>query len=72
MSEVKAIEARIRNLPPDEFAVLREWFHEFENACWDEQIASDCKEGKFGSLIKKAQTEYAQGNSNRTIPPCPK
>lgn len=63
MSEVKAIEARIRNLTTDEFAILRKWFHEFENACWDEQIASDCKAGKFNKLIEKARTEYAQGKA---------
>jgi len=45
MSEVESIEARIRDLPPQDFACLREWFHEFENECWDLQIASDCKAG---------------------------
>jgi hypothetical protein len=30
MSKVEAVEARIRDLPPLEFASLREWFHEFE------------------------------------------
>ncbi|WP_417912194.1 hypothetical protein [Candidatus Electronema sp. TJ] len=63
MSEVEAIEARIRSLPPSEFASLRKWFHEFENSCWDEQIASDCKAGKFSKLIAKARAEYAQGTA---------
>ena len=63
MSEVEAIEARIRDLPLQEFASLREWFHEFENECWDQQIASDFKSGKFNQLIKKARTEFAQGKA---------
>ena len=63
MSEVEAIEARIRNLPPEDFASLREWFHEFENECWDQQIASDFKAGKFDKLIEKAQAEFAQGKA---------
>ncbi|MEI6262040.1 MAG: hypothetical protein WCR46_19320 [Deltaproteobacteria bacterium] len=46
MSEVEAIESSIRGLPPQDFACLREWFHEFENKCWDQQIASDFKAGK--------------------------
>jgi hypothetical protein len=55
MSEVEALEARIRDLPPQDFASLREWFHEFENECWDQQIASDFKSGKFNNLIEKAR-----------------
>ncbi len=63
MSEVEAIENRIRNLPPNDFACLREWFHEFENECWDRQIASDFKAGKFNKLIEKARAEFAQGKA---------
>ena len=61
MSEVEAIEARIRDLPPQDFARLREWFQEFENECWDKQIALDFKAGKFNKLIEKAKGEFAQG-----------
>lgn len=62
MSEVEAIEARIRELPPQDFASLREWFA-FENECWDRQIASDFKAGKFNKLIEKAKAELAQGKA---------
>lgn len=61
MNEVEAIEARIRNLSPNDFTSLREWFHEFENECWDQQIASDFRAGKFNKLINKAKGEFAQG-----------
>ncbi len=63
MSEVEAIEARIRELPPQDFASLREWFIAFENECWDRQIASDFKAGKFNKLIEKAKAELAQGKA---------
>jgi hypothetical protein len=63
MSEVESIEARIRDLPPQEFACLREWFHEFENECWDQQIASDFRAGKFNKLIENARAEFAQGKA---------
>ena len=63
MNEVEAIEARIHDLPPQDFACLREWFHEFENECWDQQIASDFKAGKFNKLIEKARAEFAQGKA---------
>ena len=63
MSEVEALEARIRELPPQDFASLREWFREFENECWDQEIASDFKSGKFNKLIEKARAEFAQGKA---------
>ena len=63
MTEVEAIEARIRDLPPGDFASLREWFHQFENECWDQQIALDFKAGKFNKLVEKARAEFAQGKA---------
>ena len=63
MSEVEAIEARIRDLPPEDFASLREWFYELENERWDQQIASDYKAGKFNKLIEKARAEFVQGKA---------
>jgi hypothetical protein len=59
MSEVEAIEARIRDLPSQDFSSLRQWFHKFENECWDRQIAADFKAGKFDKLIDKARVEFA-------------
>jgi hypothetical protein len=63
MSEVEAIEARIRNLPSQDFARLREWFHEFESECWDQQIAADFKAGTLNKLIDMARAEFAQGRA---------
>jgi hypothetical protein len=63
MSEIEAIEARIRHLSPQDFASLREWFYEFENECWDQKIAADFKKGKFNNLINKAKAEFAQGKA---------
>lgn len=65
MSEVEAIEAQIRDLPPQDFACLREWFHNFENECWDQQIAADFKAGKFNKLIERVRAEFAQGNARK-------
>jgi len=63
MSKVEAIEASIRELHPQDFSCLREWFHEFENERWDQQIASDFKAGKFNKLIEKARAEFNQGEA---------
>ena len=61
MSEVEELEARIRGLPREGLARLREWFYQFENDLWDQQIQADFKAGKFGNLINDARNEFAQG-----------
>ncbi|MGD9733136.1 MAG: hypothetical protein AB7U45_13230 [Desulfamplus sp.] len=63
MTEVEAIQTRIQELPPEDFSSLRKWFHNFENECWDKQIASDFKAGKFKKFIDKARSEFAQGKA---------
>ena len=63
MSEVQELEARIRRLPREKFAQLREWFLELDQQRWDEQIKQDYKAGKFDKLIAKARKEFAQGNA---------
>jgi hypothetical protein len=61
MSEVEELEERIRNLPTEGLAQLRDWFYQFDNEFWDRQIQSDFKAGKFASLIDEARKEFAQG-----------
>ena len=61
MTEIEELEARVRNLPQEDFSKFRDWFHELENERWDQQIQTDFKAGKFDQLIAKARREYAQG-----------
>ena len=61
MNEVEELEARIRVLPRESLARLRDWFYEFENDLWDQQIKTDFKAGKFDNLINDARNELAQG-----------
>ncbi|MBC7852332.1 MAG: hypothetical protein IAF94_02760 [Pirellulaceae bacterium] len=61
MSEVQELQMRIRNLPSEDRALLREWFYEFDNELWDRQIQADFKAGKFTSLIDEARKEFAEG-----------
>lgn len=61
MTEVEELETRIRNLPSEDLARLRDWFYQFENEVWDRQIESDFKAGKFGHLIDEARKEFARG-----------
>jgi len=61
MSEVEELEARIRLLSHEGLARLREWFYQFENDLWDQQIQTDFKAGKFSNLIEEARNEFTQG-----------
>ena len=61
MSEVQELEMRIRNLPSEDQARLRDWFFEFDNELWDRQIQADFKAGKFTSLMDEARKEFAEG-----------
>ena len=51
MREVEHLESRVRALPPEDFAMFRDWFIEYENELWDQQIAADYRAGKFNELI---------------------
>jgi hypothetical protein len=61
MNEIEELEVRIRNLPSESLTRFRDWFHEFENELWDQQIRTDFEAGKFTRLIEEAKKEFAQG-----------
>jgi len=63
MNEVEELEARVYNLPIEEFTKFRDWFLQLENDRWDNQIKSDFHAGKFNRLIEKAREEFAQGKA---------
>jgi hypothetical protein len=63
MSDVEELEIRVRNLSSESLAQFRNWFHEFENDLWDQQIEADFKAGKFARLIDEARKEFAQGKA---------
>jgi hypothetical protein len=65
MTEIDELETRIRNLPKEDLSKFRDWFYQFEEELWDQQIKSDFKAGKFDKLIEKAQTEFAQGKARK-------
>ena len=63
MSEIEEVEVRVRNLSQNALAQFRDWFHEFENDQWDQQIRADFKAGKFNELIATARGEFYQGTA---------
>jgi len=58
---ISQIETAIKQLPPNEFAALSEWFEDYEAEIWDARIAEDLKIGKLNSFIDEAQSEVDNG-----------
>jgi hypothetical protein len=63
MSYVEELESKILGLPKQDFALLRDWLFEIDDAQWDKQIASDLKTGKLNHLINKAKAEMTAGTA---------
>lgn len=63
MTEIEELENRISLLPQDDFAKLRDWFHQLESERWDKQIQADFQAGKLNRLIEKARDAFAQGKA---------
>ena len=63
MSTVDEIEAAISNLPPQDFARLRDWLLERDNLRWDKQIEEDAASGRLDHLIKEIESDIASGRT---------
>jgi hypothetical protein len=61
MSTVQEIEDAIRQLPPEELAALRAWFHEFDAAAWDRQFEEDVAAGRLDALAAEALQDLREG-----------
>lgn len=57
MSTVSEIERAIDQLAPDDFATLRRWFIEKDNARWDAEIDGDATSGRLDFLFEEASAE---------------
>ncbi len=66
MPDVKAIEAAVSALPPQDLALFREWFAAFDAATWDRQIESDLAAGKLDEFLAEAQADLLSGTT-RTL-----
>lgn len=65
---VQEIEEAITKLPSGDLAELAEWFQQYQNDAWDEQIARDARAGRFDALIRRAQEQFAAGQCKPTLP----
>jgi hypothetical protein len=61
MSTVHEIEEAIRNLPPQDLAVLRDWLAHFDGEAWDRQLEKDVSAGKLDWLADEARRDLEAG-----------
>jgi hypothetical protein len=61
MSTVAEIEAAISNLPPQDFAQIRDWLLERDNLLWDKQIEEDAAAGRLDYVITEIEDDIADG-----------
>ena len=61
MSTVDEIEHAIRNLGPQDLAVLREWFAAFDAELWDRQLERDVAAGRLDHLAEEALRDLSEG-----------
>lgn len=61
MSKIEQIEREIQELTPEELAVFRKWFLEFDAVVWDRQIKKDARAGRLDTLADKAIKDFKSG-----------
>ena len=52
---VAEIEAAIKTLPKEELVRFNEWYQEFLEEAWDEQIRQDVRAGKLDFLLEEVR-----------------
>ena len=63
MGKIEAIEKQIEALAPEELAVFRRWFHDFDAELWDRQLETDARAGKLDALADEALQAHKSGKS---------
>jgi hypothetical protein len=63
MTTLEHAEKIVAQLSPEELALFRKWFAEFDGAVWDAQIETDAAAGKLDALAQEALAEYHAGKA---------
>jgi hypothetical protein len=63
MSKVEKLEQEVQALSPDELAVFRAWFLEYDWTVWDRQIEDDASAGRLDAAADKALRDHAAGKT---------
>ncbi len=58
---LQQLEREVRELSPDELAMFRAWFAEFDAAVWDQQFEDDVEAGRLDAIADKALQDLQAG-----------
>lgn len=64
MNRVKVIESQVSEFTPEELAVFRQWFQNFDSELWDRKIEEDAKAGRFDALANEALDQHRRGKTS--------
>ena len=63
--KLEDIERAVAELPADELAEFRKWFHAFDAEQWDRQFEQDVAKGKLGSFAEGAISDFDSGHAKK-------
>lgn len=58
---VHELEKAVTQLTPVELSQFAEWFAEYQQERWEQQIAEDVKAGRLKHLIEEAHRDFEAG-----------
>ena len=61
MSAVEELETAVKQLSPEDRALFRAWYIEFEAQEWDRQMEADAEAGRLDWLVAEARHDRKQG-----------
>jgi hypothetical protein len=65
MTKAEQLERDVQSLAPDELAVFRAWFAEYDWQVWDRQLEQDVAAGKLDRFATEALDEYKRGETTK-------
>ncbi len=58
---VQELEQAVKQLSEEELEAFAQWFADFHDSKWDEEIAEDSRNGSLDALIRKAHQDFESG-----------
>jgi hypothetical protein len=65
LMKLEDIEKAVAELPADELAEFRKWFHAFDAEQWDRQFEQDVAKGKLDHFAEEAIADYEAGRAKK-------
>ncbi|MFK5913165.1 MAG: hypothetical protein QM484_02230 [Woeseiaceae bacterium] len=65
MRKIEEIEQDIQKLNNNELRSFRQWFSNFDNKQWDNQLQEDVANGKLDSMADEAIEQFRTGKAKK-------